>query len=68
MKPGLTKAIEEKAKQVADTFAKGFKEGWGDKDAERNRRPRRRQLDRRGIAECKNVNAQQQEHVARRAL
>jgi hypothetical protein len=33
-KPGLTKAIEEKAKQVADTFAKGFKEGWGDKDAE----------------------------------
>ena len=33
-KPGLTKGIEEKAKKVADTFAKGFKEGWRGKDAE----------------------------------
>lgn len=33
-KPGLTKAIEERAKQVADTFTRGFKEGWGDQDAE----------------------------------
>jgi hypothetical protein len=31
---GVTKAVEDKAKQVADTFAKGFKEGWGDTDAE----------------------------------
>ena len=33
-KPGLTKAIEDKAKHVANTFTKGFKEGWGGKDAE----------------------------------
>ncbi len=33
-KPGLTKAIEQKAKHAADSFAKGFNEGWGDKDAE----------------------------------
>ena len=32
-KPGLTKAIEDKAKKVADTFAKGFREGWHGKDA-----------------------------------
>ncbi|MFC1596769.1 hypothetical protein ACFL5Q_02375 [Planctomycetota bacterium] len=33
-KPRLTKGIEDKAKKVADTFAKGFKEGWRGKDAE----------------------------------
>lgn len=33
-KPGLTKGIEEKAKKVADTFAKGFGEGWRGKGAE----------------------------------
>jgi hypothetical protein len=33
-KPGLTKAIEDKARQVANTFASGFREGWGEKDAE----------------------------------
>jgi hypothetical protein len=33
-KPGLTKEIEDKAKKVADTFAKGFREGWRGKDAE----------------------------------
>ncbi len=33
-KPGLTKGIEEKAKKVADTFTKGFREGWRGKDAE----------------------------------
>jgi hypothetical protein len=33
-KPGLTKAIEEKAKQVADTFTKGFNDGWAGKGAE----------------------------------
>ncbi|MFC1596764.1 hypothetical protein ACFL5Q_02350 [Planctomycetota bacterium] len=32
-KPGLTKGIEDKAKKVADTFAKGFREGWGGNDA-----------------------------------
>lgn len=26
--PKLTKGIEEKARKVADTFAKGFNEGW----------------------------------------
>ncbi len=33
-KPGLTKGIEEKAKKVADTFAKAFREGWRGKDNE----------------------------------
>ncbi len=32
--PGLTKGIEEKARKVADTFAKGFNEGWRGKDTE----------------------------------
>lgn len=32
--PGLTKGIEDKAKKVADTFTKGFREGWRGKDAE----------------------------------
>ncbi len=32
-KPGLTKGIEEKAKKVADTFAKGFRECWDGRDA-----------------------------------
>ena len=31
-KPGLTKGIEDKAKKVADTFAKGFREGWRGKE------------------------------------
>ena len=33
-KPGLTKAIEDKAKRVADTFTKGFNDGWDGKVAE----------------------------------
>jgi len=32
--PGLTKGIEEKAHKVAETFRKGFKEGWGGKETE----------------------------------
>ncbi len=29
--PELTKGIEEKAKKVTDSIARGFKEGWGSK-------------------------------------
>ena len=37
-KPALTKGIEDKAKKIADTFAKGFREGWrGEEDTEAER-------------------------------